>query len=189
MRTPGVSGSLLPAIRDPAGFQLALELGYRQVILERGSLLGMVGALAAASRRGIAIFVNLDGVEGLALDSAALAFLATDLGFSGVVSVRPSILRDASRFRLRTVQRIHALDSTGFETGLRSIASPKPAAIAIAPALAVPQVMSSLRDATDASVWGTGFVTSVAHAQTVLDAGAEVVSSARPDVWEAFRPT
>jgi len=165
----------------------ALDLGYRQLLVERGSLLGMVGPLAAAARRGIAIFVNLDGVEGLAPDSAALAFVATDLGVSGVLSVKPHVLKDASRFRLRTVQRIHALDSTGLETGLRTLAAPAPEAVAIAPALALPHVITAVRAVTGAPLWGTGYVTTSAQARRVLAAGAEAVSSSRPEVWQDFQ--
>lgn len=177
---------MLPAVRDGSSLNQALDLGYRQLLLERGSLLAMVGQLASAARQGIAIFVNLDAVEGLAPDSAALAFLATDLGLSGVLSVKSHLLRDASRFRLRTVQRIHALDSTGLETGLNSIVSPPPYAIAVAPAVAIPQVMSTIRAATTAPIWGTGFITSVEQANEVLAAGADVVSSGRPEVWREF---
>jgi len=186
MRTPGVMGAMLPAVRDGASLNQALDLGYRQVLIERGSLLAMVGPLASAARQGIAIFVNLDAVEGLAPDSAALAFLATDLGLSGVLSVKPHLLKDASRFRLRTVQRIHALDSTGLETGLNSIVSPPPYAIAVAPAVAVPQVMSTIRATTRTPIWGTGFIASVEQANEVLAAGADVVSSGRPEVWREF---
>ena len=186
MTTPGVLGVMLPAVRDGASLNQALDLGYRQVLIERGSLLAMVGPLAAAARQGIAIFVNLDAVEGLAPDSAALAFLATDLGFSGVLSVKPHLLKDASRFRLRTVQRIHALDSTGLETGLNSIVSPPPYAIAIAPAVAIPQVMPAIRATTGTPIWGTGFIASVEQANEVLAAGAAVVSSGRPEVWLEF---
>lgn len=186
MRTPGVLGVMLPAVRDGATLNQALDLGYRQLLIERGSLLAMVGPLAAAARQGIAIFVNLDAVEGLAPDSAALAFLATDLGFSGVLSVKPHLLKDASRFRLRTVQRIHALDSTGLETGLNSIVAPPPYAIAVAPAVAIPQVMPAIRATTRTPVWGTGFIASVEQANAVLAAGADVVSSGRPEVWREF---
>jgi|GEM_PF-2759250 len=186
MRTPGVLGVMLPSVRDGAALNQALDLGYRQVLIERGSLLAMVGPLAAAARQGIAIFVNLDAVEGLAPDSAALAFLATDLGFSGVLSVKPQLLRDASRFRLRTVQRIHALDSTGLQTGLNSIVSPSPYAIAIAPAVAIPQVMPTIRATTSTPIWGTGFITSADQANEVLAAGADVVSSGRIEVWREF---
>jgi glycerol uptake operon antiterminator len=178
---------MLPAIRDSTSLHHALDLGYRQLLVERGSLLAMVGPLAAAAHRGVAIFVNLDAVEGLAADSAALAFLATDLGFSGVLSVKAHLLRDAGRFRLRTIQRIHALDSTGLETGLNSIGQPAPYAIAIAPAVAIPQVMATIRKSTSAPVWGTGFITTGEQASVVLAAGADVVSSARPEVWSAFR--
>ena len=188
VRTAGPSGTLLPAVKDAHSLEQALGLGYRQILLERGSLLAMVGALATAAHRGIAIFVNLDGVEGLAPDSAALAFLATDLMISGVVSVKPNLLRDASRFRLRTVQRIHALDSVGLETGLSSIVRPAPYAIAIAPALAVPQVLELVRQVNDAAIWGTGFIRSAEQARQVLAAGAEVVSCSRPEVWPEFRP-
>ena len=187
MRTPGLSGAMLPAVRDNNSLHRALDLGYRQLLVERGSLLTMVGPLAAAARQGVAIFVNLDGVEGLAADSAALAFLATDLGFSGVVSVKPHLLRDASRFRLRTIQRIHALDSTGLETGLNSIGLPAPYAIAIAPAVAIPQVMPAVRESTNAPVWGTGFITTADQAAAILAAGASVVSSAQPELWRDFR--
>ncbi|HXN02204.1 MAG TPA: glycerol-3-phosphate responsive antiterminator [Candidatus Dormibacteraeota bacterium] len=189
MRTPGVMGVMLPAVRDGASLNQALDLGYRQVLLERGSLLSIVGPLAGAARRGVAIFVNLDAVEGLAPDSAALAFLATDLGFSGVLSVKPHLLQDASRFRLRTVQRIHALDSTGLETGLHSLVSPAPYAIAIAPAVAIPQVMASIRSITDTPVWGTGFISTAEQAGEALRAGAAVVSSARLEVWRDFSRT
>ena len=178
---------MLPAIRDSNTLHQALDLGYRQLLVERGSVLAMVGPLAAAARRGVAIFVNLDAVEGLAADSAALAFLATDLGFSGVLSVKPQLLRDASRFRLRTVQRIHALDSTGLETGLNSMGQPAPYAIAIAPAVAIPEVMPIIRQSTDVPVWGTGFITTTDHAAAVLAAGADVVSSAELELWREFR--
>jgi glycerol uptake operon antiterminator len=187
MRAPGLSGAMLPAIRDSNTLHQALDLGYRQLLVERGSLLAMVGPLAGAARIGVAIFVNLDAVEGLAGDSAALAFLATDLGFSGVLSVRPNLLRDASRFRLRTIQRIHALDSTGLETGLNSMGQPAPYAIAIAPAVAIPQVMPTIRESTKVPVWGTGFITTAEQAAAVLAAGADVVSSAKPELWREFR--
>jgi glycerol-3-phosphate responsive antiterminator len=177
---------MLPAIRDGSTLNQALDLGYRQVLLERGSLLAMLGPLVSAARQGIAVFVNLDAVEGLAADAAALAFLATDLGFSGVLSVKPHALRDASRFRLRTVQRIHAIDSTGLETGLSSIVAPAPYGVAIAPAVTLPHVMPAIRAATDLPVWGTGFIGSVEQAHSILDAGAAVVSSARSEVWRDF---
>ena len=178
---------MLPAIRDSNTLQQALDLGYRQLLVERGSLLAMVGPLAGAARQGVAIFVNLDAVEGLAADSAALAFLATDLGFSGVVSVKPHLLRDASRFRLRTIQRIHALDSTGLETGINSIGQPAPYAIAIAPAVAIPQLMPTIRESTNVPVWGTGFITTAEQADAVLAAGADVVSSAQQELWRDYR--
>ena len=43
MRTPDLTGALLPAIRDAASLNQALDLGYRQVLLERGSLLASLG--------------------------------------------------------------------------------------------------------------------------------------------------
>jgi glycerol-3-phosphate responsive antiterminator len=90
---------------------------------------------------------------------------------------------------MRTIQRIHALDSTGLETGLNSMASPAPLAIAVAPALTLHQVVGTIRKLTSAPIWGTGFVTTPDHVREVLSAGAEVVTSSRPDIWREFRPT
>jgi len=97
------------------------------------------------------------------------------------------VLKDASRFRLRTIQRIHALDSTGLETGLRTLASPAPQALAIAPALAIPHVVATVRAVTSVPLWGTGYVTTSEQAQRILAAGAEVVSSSRREVWQDFQ--
>jgi glycerol-3-phosphate responsive antiterminator len=88
---------------------------------------------------------------------------------------------------LRTVQRIHALDSTGLETGLNSVGKPAPYAIAIAPAVAIPQVMPTVRESTNVPIWGTGFITTTDQAAAVLAAGADVVSSAELKLWHEFR--
>ena len=180
--------ALLPAVRDVSGLEAALGLGYRRLLVERGNLLCMLGPLAAASRQGVAIFVNLDGVDGISHDSETLAFLATDLQLSGVVSVKPRVLKDAVRFRLQTVQRLHALDSTGIETGLASLVAPEPDMVAIAPAIAIPYVIDLVRSRTGAAIWGTGFVTRPDQVPLLLSAGALAVSSAERSVWEAFQP-
>src|SRR5207302_11005177 len=42
VRTHGLSGTMLPAIRDGTSLNQALDLGYRQLLLERGSLLAIL---------------------------------------------------------------------------------------------------------------------------------------------------
>ena len=101
--------------------------------------------------------------------------------------MKPHLLKDASRFRLRTIQRIHALDSTGLETGLNSVGRPAPYAIAIAPGVAIPEVMPTIRESTNVPVWGTGFITTPEQAAAVLAAGADVVASAELKLWREFR--
>src|SRR6202022_4342868 len=101
----------------------------------------------------------------------------------------PTLLKDASRVRLRTIQRIHALDSTGLQTGLHSVVSPAPYAIAIAPAVAIPQVMPIIRSITNTPIWGTGFISTPQQAAEALRAGAAVVSSAHLEVWREFSRT
>jgi len=66
---------------------------------------------------------------------------------------------------------------------------PAPYAIAIAPAVAIPQVMAAIRDSTNVPVWGTGFITTMDQAAAVLAAGADVVSSADLKLWREFRDT
>ena len=58
VRTPGLSGAMLPAIRDGSSLNQALDLGYRQVLVERGSLLAMLGSLVTAARHGIAAHLD-----------------------------------------------------------------------------------------------------------------------------------
>jgi len=67
--------------------------------------------------------------------------------------------------------------------------SPAPYAIAIAPAVAIPQVMPHIRSSTSAPVWGTGFISTSDQAAEALRAGAVVVSSARLEVWRDFSRT
>jgi glycerol-3-phosphate responsive antiterminator len=78
--------------------------------------------------------VDLDTVEGLASDSAALTFLSQRLGIRTVITRRPALTLRAVELGCLPLLRIHCLDSTGLERALEGHPG-TPVGTAISPGL------------------------------------------------------
>lgn len=118
-RPGGAELSRLPRVLvalDGRGFlELPPELG-RVAFLRDLDLAGLV----AAARRGTPLAVDLDSVDGLAADAAAVRFVVAELGIRVVASRRPSVAEEAVRWGALGLVHVFAFDSTGVARALES---------------------------------------------------------------------
>jgi glycerol uptake operon antiterminator len=172
----------IPVIENRAQFSLALNSSDVTVILLRHcNPLDFRTLLENAHERELAVYVNMDHIDGIAPDSAGLRYLATQLHIKGVVSSHGKILAQAKNFDLQTVQRIFAVDSTGLEVALESVDDQQVDLLAISPALVIPYAISQM--SLHLPFIGSGFVSTPQQVQTVLRAGAIGVTVSRPELW------
>jgi len=137
--------------------------------------------LERAHERELAVYVNVDHIDGVSPDKAGLRYLATQLHITGIVSSNARILAQARSFDLETVQRIFAVDSTGLEVALESVDSQHVDLLDISPALVIPYVVA--QTPLHLPFIGTGFISTPQQVQKVLRAGAVGVTVSRPELW------
>jgi glycerol-3-phosphate responsive antiterminator len=119
---------VLLSVRD----HLPRPLGQDEGLLFHDLSLTQLIHISAKSEHPAA--VDLDSVEGLASDSAALTFLSQRLGIRTVITRRPALTLRALELGCLPLLRIHCLDSTGLERALEGHPG-TPVGTAISPGL------------------------------------------------------
>jgi glycerol-3-phosphate responsive antiterminator len=135
--------------------------------------------LSANAERPVA--VDVDSVEGLASDSAALTFLAERLGIRMVITRRPALTLRAVELGCLPLLRIHCLDSTGLERALDGHPG-TPVGTAISPGLILAHIAERQRRMLPPPVLAYGLMRRDEEFEAAWTAGAaSVVTSAAGD--------
>jgi glycerol uptake operon antiterminator len=172
----------IPVIENRMLFSRALDASQITTILLRHcNLFELRPMLDHAFEREVAVYVNVDHIDGIHPDTAGLRYLAHQLHIAGIVSSNARILALGKSFDLETIQRIFAVDSTGLEAALESVDSHHVDLLDISPALVIPYVVS--QTPLPLPFIGSGLISTFQQMQAVLRAGALHVAVARPELW------
>ncbi len=173
---------IIPVIENRTEFLRALNAPQiSTIVLRHCNLLDLRPLLDHAFEREVAVYVNVDHIDGIHPDNAGLRFLAHQLHIAGIVSSNPRILTLGKSFELETIQRLFAVDSTGLETALESIDSHHVDLLDISPALVIPYVVS--HTVLPLPFIGSGLISTLQQVQSVLRAGALRVTTARSELY------
>jgi glycerol uptake operon antiterminator len=118
--------------------------------------------------------VDLDTVEGLTPDAAALAFLTDRLGINIVVTRRPALALRALELGFLPLFRVHCLDSTGFERALEGHPGP-PVGTAVSPGLILAHMAPGQRASLPEPIVANGLMRTEEDVAAALAAGATAV--------------
>jgi glycerol uptake operon antiterminator len=172
----------IPVIENRMLFSRALDASQITTILLRHcNLFELRPMLDHAFEREVAVYVNVDHIDGIHPDTAGLRYLAHQLHIAGIISSNARILALGKSFELETVQRLFAVDSTGLEAALESVDTHHVDLLDISPALVIPYVVS--RTPLPLPFMGSGLISTFQQVQAVLRAGASHVAVARPELW------
>ncbi len=172
----------IPVIENRTLFSRALDASQITTILLRHcNLFELRPMLDHALEREVAVYVNVDHIDGIHPDAAGLRYLAHQLHIAGIISSNARILALGKSFDLETVQRLFAVDSTGLEAALESVDTHHVDLLDISPALVIPYVVS--QTPLPLPFMGSGLISTFQQVQAVLRAGALHVAVARPELW------
>jgi len=173
---------IIPVIENRVQFLRALDAPQNTIIMVRHcNLLELRPLLDHAFEREVAVYVNVDHIDGIHPDTVGLRFLAHQLHIAGIVSSNTRILALGKTFELETIQRLFAVDSTGLEAALESLDSQKVDLLDISPALVIPFVVSHIH--LPLPFIGSGLISTFQHVHSVLRAGALRVTTARSELY------
>src|SRR5690348_12711518 len=126
----------IPLIENRQQFSQVLNAPRTGSILMRHcNLFDFTALFHEAQRRKLAVYVNIDHIDGIHADSAGLRYLAEQMHVAGIVSNHPRNLALARNYKLETIQRIFAVDSTGLEMALETVDAEYVDVLDISPAL------------------------------------------------------
>lgn len=172
----------IPVIENRTQFVLAMDASdVTTIILRHCNLFDLRSLLEHAHERDLAVYVNMDHIDGIASDLAGFRYLATQLHITGVLSSHGKVLALAKNFDMQTIQRIFAVDSTGLEAAIESVEDQQVDLLAISPALVIPHAISQV--SLHLPFIGSGFVSTPQQVQRILNAGAIGVTVSRPELW------
>jgi glycerol-3-phosphate responsive antiterminator len=154
-----VSARVHAANRIPAGAGLLLHD------------LNLLDLVRLSARPGRSLAVDLDSVEGLAADEAAVEFLAARLGIAIVITRRPGLAARAPRYGCLPLLHVHCLDSTGLDRALAAHPG-APVGTAVSPGLILAHLAPAERRHLPEPVLAYGLVRRREEREAAVAAGA-----------------
>jgi glycerol uptake operon antiterminator len=174
----------IPVIENRTQFAQVFDSPHiRALLLRHCNLFELSSLLEQAHERRLAIYVNIDHIDGVHSDQAGLRYLAGQFRIAGVVSNHPKLLALAKSFGLETIQRIFAVDSTGLEMALESVDRSNTDLLDISPALVIPYVIPRLAVPLPLRFIGSGLIQTSQQIQRILRADAAGVAVIRRELW------
>jgi glycerol uptake operon antiterminator len=174
----------IPIIENRLQFSQALDTPrIGSILLRHCNLFDFTSLIHEAQRRRLAVYVNIDHIDGIHADGAGLRYLAEHMHVAGIVSSNPRNLALAKGYKLETIQRIFAVDSTGLEMALETVDMAYVDVLDISPALVVPYIAASLTSLLPLPFIASGLVQTPQQLKAVLTAGAAGVAVARQELW------
>jgi glycerol uptake operon antiterminator len=136
--------------------------------------LNLLDLVRLSARPGPPLVVDVDSVEGLAADEAAVEFLAARLGVAVVITRRPGLAARASEHGCLALLHVHCLDSTGLDRALATHPGP-PVGTALSPGLMLAHLAPEERRLLPPPVLAYGLVRRPEERDAALAAGAASV--------------
>ena len=133
--------------------------------------LNLLDLVRLGAPRGQSLAVDLDSVEGLAADEAAIAFLATRLGVAVVITRRPGLAARAPAYGCLPLLHVHCLDSTGLDRALAAHPG-APVGTALSPGLILAHLSPAERRQLPEPVLAYGLVRRGEERDAAVAAGA-----------------
>ncbi|MER3418511.1 MAG: hypothetical protein C4343_05320 [Chloroflexota bacterium] len=167
-RPGGVELTRLPQVLvalDGRGF-LELPPELARVAFLRD--LDLYGLVAAAARR-TPLAVDLDSVDGLAADAAAVRFVVAELGVRVVASRRPTVAEEAVRLGALGLVHVFAFDSTGVARALEIHPKLDGTGTLVSPGLVIGHMTADELAALPPPVVAYGLVEEEAAARRILE--------------------
>ncbi|WPC40121.1 glycerol-3-phosphate responsive antiterminator [Clostridium sp. JS66] len=128
------------------------------------------------------IFLHTDLVKGLSNDKEAVNFIIKYTNLSGIVSTKSTILKNAKKRGLITIQRIFLIDSKSLKSAIESIRENEPDAVEVMPALAN-SIVEYIKNEIDKPVILGGLINNKEQILAGLKAGADGISFSKSDLW------
>lgn len=173
---------IVAAVKDVSHIESAIESSCDVIFMLCGSILNISDIIKKIKARGKHVCVHVDFIEGLGRDAAAVRFIK-NAGADGIITTKPSLIKDARACGIYAIQRLFMLDSRSLETGIKSILEERPNAVEIMPGSAA-GIIGRIHKYINVPIIAGGLIFDKADIVDALSKGAIAVSTTSMNLWE-----
>lgn len=174
---------LIAAVKEEKYLEKALEANVKVVFLLIGNITTAKRYIDLFKSHDFLIFLHVEKIEGLQCDRAGLEYVSNIIQPDGIISTKNSVIKQAKKMNLLTIQRLFLIDTDAVKNGLLSIAENQPDAVEIMPAR-IPQLIQKIKNHTNIPVITGGLIENRVQMIDALMHGAMAVSTGKAELWK-----
>lgn len=176
------NGPVIPAVRNPDDFRLAMDSPSPGVILLFGDINTLPGLLEQAKQHKKRLVIHLDLVEGIGRDKAGIKFLGR-MGVTALITTKSHLAKIAREESMIVIQRLFLMDSEALKSGVQLLRGFKPDALEVLPGSIPAAAVQELSRTTGVPILAGGLMTTPADIQQAIANGICAVSTSRRELW------
>lgn len=173
---------VIAAIKDDTGLEAALKSDIGIVFVLYGDVCSISKITQRLKEAGKMVIVHLDLIQGLSAKEISVNFIHQTTEADGIISTKPTLIRQAKECGMCTVMRFFAIDSMAFDNIRRQSDAVHPDIIEVLPGL-MPKVIHRICQESRIPVIAGGLITDKEDIMGALNAGAISISTTNQKVW------
>ncbi len=173
---------IIAAIKDDEGLLKCMDCDSSIIFVLYGNIITIKDIVQKIKDAGKLAFVHVDLIQGLQTKEIAVDFIKEYTKADGIISTKAPIISRARELGLYTIMRFFLIDSMAYTNIEKQLKNNKPDVIEVLPAL-MPKVVKKICGISKCPVIAGGLVGEKEDVMSLLDAGANCISSTNQDVW------
>ncbi|UFJ42715.1 glycerol-3-phosphate responsive antiterminator [Brevibacillus humidisoli] len=173
---------LIATVKSPKTIEKALSADVGGVFLLTGNISVVKRYVDLFKAHDKFVLLHVDLIGGLSHDREGLEFIAQTVKPTGIISTKSSVIKQAKKLNMLTVQRIFCIDSDALDTGVEALRDSMPDAAELMPAR-IPELIARIRRNVSIPIITGGLIEQEEHLLEPLRCGALAVSTGNPELW------
>lgn len=177
-----IENPVIAAIRSDKDLEKVIKSNVQIVFVLYGNIMNIKQICERLKNASKKVFVHVDLIEGLKGDSSGLAFIKQCEKPDGIITTKPTTIKQAKQLGLLTIQRIFIVDSYSLKTGIKNIQAVLPDAVEVMPGVAS-KIIRSLEKEIHTPIIAGGLIENKKDIMESISAGAMAISTTKEELW------
>lgn len=131
------------------------------------------------------LFFHADLINGLKNDEYGTQYLCQEFKPFGIISTKSSVIQQAKKCNVISVQRMFMIDSHAIERSFKSIEKAEPDYIEVLPG-SVPHMIKEVSERFNFPIFAGGLIRTAEEVEEALSAGAVSITTSKVELWEYY---
>lgn len=173
---------VIAAINHPEGLEKCLSCDSKIIFILYGDVITIPDIVEKVKTAGKLAFVHIDLIQGLSSKEVAVDYIAKYTLADGIISTKAALIQRANELSFCTVMRFFVIDSMAYHSIEKQLRNTRPDIIEVLPG-PMPSVVRRLKKMFSYPIIASGLISEKEEVYSLLDAGANSISTTNQDVW------